>query len=107
MTIEHQTDEAHRRAQAGILTFSGDFKQLHLLIAIADNLEEAADALMRSVLAAARLHPGRSPARGEEGRRHHAVTRGELGNDLYVFGCGAAASPRRDRRGRRQQGGRT
>ena len=48
---EHQTDEAHRRARACIPTFSGDFKQLHLLIAIADNLEEAADALMRSVLA--------------------------------------------------------
>lgn len=51
ITNEHQTDEAHRRAQACIPTFSGDFKQLHLLIAIADHLEQAADALMRSVLA--------------------------------------------------------
>jgi uncharacterized protein Yka (UPF0111/DUF47 family) len=50
ITIEHQTDDAHRRAQAGILTFAGDFKMLHLFTEIADNLEEAADALMRSVL---------------------------------------------------------
>jgi uncharacterized protein Yka (UPF0111/DUF47 family) len=50
ITIEHQTDDAHRRAQAGILTFAGDFKMLHLFTEIAENLEEAADALMRSVL---------------------------------------------------------
>jgi uncharacterized protein Yka (UPF0111/DUF47 family) len=50
LTIEHQTDDAQRRAQAGILTFAGDFKMLHLFTEIADDLEEAADALMRSVL---------------------------------------------------------
>jgi uncharacterized protein Yka (UPF0111/DUF47 family) len=49
VTVEHQADEAHRRAQAGILTFAGDFKQLHLFAKIADGLEEAADSLMRSV----------------------------------------------------------
>lgn len=48
--IEHQTDDAHRRAKASILTFSGDFKQLHLFAEIADKLEQAADMLMRSVL---------------------------------------------------------
>ena len=48
--IEHQTDDAHRRAKASILTFSGDFKQLHLFTEIADKLEQAADMLMRSVL---------------------------------------------------------
>ena len=50
ITVEHQTDDAHRRAQASILTFAGDFKQLHLFTAIALNLEEAADALLRSAL---------------------------------------------------------
>jgi uncharacterized protein Yka (UPF0111/DUF47 family) len=50
ITTEHQTDDAHRRAQAGILTFAGDFRMLHLFTEIAENLEEAADALMRSVL---------------------------------------------------------
>jgi uncharacterized protein Yka (UPF0111/DUF47 family) len=51
ITIEHQTDDAHRRAQASIMTFAGDFKMLHLFTQIADSLEEAADVLMRSVLA--------------------------------------------------------
>jgi uncharacterized protein Yka (UPF0111/DUF47 family) len=50
ITLEHQTDDAHRRAQASILTFAGDFKMLHLFAEIADGLVEAADALMRSVL---------------------------------------------------------
>jgi uncharacterized protein Yka (UPF0111/DUF47 family) len=50
ITIEHHTDDAHRRAQASILTFAGDFKLLHLFTEIAENLEEAADVLMRSVL---------------------------------------------------------
>jgi hypothetical protein len=44
------TDDAHRRAQASILTFAGDFKMLHLFTEIADDLEEGADVLMRSVL---------------------------------------------------------
>ena len=50
ITVEHQTDDVHRLAQGSILTFAGDFKQLHLFTAIALNLEEAADALLRSVL---------------------------------------------------------
>jgi CHAD domain-containing protein/uncharacterized protein Yka (UPF0111/DUF47 family) len=50
ITIEHHTDDAHRQAQASILTFAGDFKMLHLFTEIADDLEEAADTLMRSVL---------------------------------------------------------
>jgi len=50
MTVEHQTDDAHRRAQAGILSFAGDFKQWSLTSGVADKLEEAADFLMRSVL---------------------------------------------------------
>ena len=50
LRVEHQADDAHRRARAGILTFSGDFKQLHIFTAVADNLEDAADDLTRSVL---------------------------------------------------------
>jgi uncharacterized protein Yka (UPF0111/DUF47 family) len=50
MTAEHQTDDAHRRAQAAIRGFGGDFKQWHLVSGTADRLEEAADALLRSAL---------------------------------------------------------
>ena len=50
ISLEHQTDDVHRRAKASILTFPGDFKQLHLFTEIADNLESAADAMMRAAL---------------------------------------------------------
>ena len=50
ITIEHQTDDAHRCSQVAILSFSGDFKQWHLFTEVADKLEGAADALMRSAL---------------------------------------------------------
>lgn len=50
LLVEHQADDAHRRAKSGIVTFSGDFKELHLFMEIADSLEEAADVLMHSAL---------------------------------------------------------
>jgi hypothetical protein len=50
ITIEHQTDDAHRRSHAAILDFPGDYKQWHLFTGVADKLEGAADALMRSAL---------------------------------------------------------
>jgi uncharacterized protein Yka (UPF0111/DUF47 family) len=50
ITIEHRADDAHRRAQASILTSACDFKMLHLFTEILDNLEAATDVLMRSVL---------------------------------------------------------
>ncbi|MCO6454153.1 MAG: hypothetical protein J5I93_02455 [Pirellulaceae bacterium] len=50
ISLEHQTDDVHRRAKASILRFSGDFKQLHLFTSVADNLEGAADAMMRAAL---------------------------------------------------------
>jgi uncharacterized protein Yka (UPF0111/DUF47 family) len=50
ITVEHQTDDAHRRAQAAVLGFAGDFKQWYVITGVAERLEEAADALMRSVL---------------------------------------------------------
>jgi CHAD domain-containing protein/uncharacterized protein Yka (UPF0111/DUF47 family) len=50
LTSEHDTDAAHRRAQSSIPTFPGDCKQLYLFTEVADNLEEAADALLHSAL---------------------------------------------------------
>jgi len=50
LTMEHHADDAHRRAQAGVLSFAGDFKRWHLANGIADKLEEAADSLLRSAL---------------------------------------------------------
>jgi uncharacterized protein Yka (UPF0111/DUF47 family) len=48
--IEHETDDAHRRAKAGILQFPGDFRQLQLFLELAESLEEAADGMMHSAL---------------------------------------------------------
>ena len=50
ITVEHQSDDAHRLAQAAVLGFPGDFRQWNLFSGVADLLEEATDALMRSVL---------------------------------------------------------
>jgi CHAD domain-containing protein/uncharacterized protein Yka (UPF0111/DUF47 family) len=50
ITVEHESDDAHRQAQAAVLGFPGDFRQWHLWSGVADRLEEAADALMGSVL---------------------------------------------------------
>jgi CHAD domain-containing protein/uncharacterized protein Yka (UPF0111/DUF47 family) len=50
VTVEHQTDEAHRRTQAAVLGYRGDFRQWHLTGGIADKFEEAADALKHSAL---------------------------------------------------------
>jgi CHAD domain-containing protein/uncharacterized protein Yka (UPF0111/DUF47 family) len=50
LTVEHESDDAHRRVQAAVLSFAGDFKQWHLLHRVADKLEESADAVMRSAL---------------------------------------------------------
>ena len=37
-------------AKTSILTFEGDFKQLHLFSEVADNLEAASDSMMRAAL---------------------------------------------------------
>jgi uncharacterized protein Yka (UPF0111/DUF47 family) len=50
VTLEHESDDAHRLVRAGVLTFAGDFKQWYLVNGVSDRLEESADALMRSVL---------------------------------------------------------
>jgi hypothetical protein len=49
-SLEHETDDAHRRAKASVWRFSGDFKQLHLFAAVADSLESASDAMLRAAL---------------------------------------------------------
>lgn len=50
ISLEHQSDDVHRRAMASILGFGGDGKQLYLFTEIADNLESASDAMMRAAL---------------------------------------------------------
>jgi precorrin isomerase len=50
MTLEHESDEAERRAEAEMLTSAGDFRVLHLLSLIASGLEESVDALARCAL---------------------------------------------------------
>lgn len=50
ISLEHQTDDVHRRAKSSILRFSGDFKQLYLFTEVADRLEAAADSMMRAAL---------------------------------------------------------
>ncbi len=50
ITMEHQSDDAHRAVQAGVLPFEGDFKQWYLVDGVSERFEEAADALMRSAL---------------------------------------------------------
>ncbi len=50
ISLEHQSDDAHRRAKASILKCSQDGKQLYLSTEVADNLEAASDAMMRTAL---------------------------------------------------------
>jgi uncharacterized protein Yka (UPF0111/DUF47 family) len=50
ISLEHATDDAHRRAKASILTFSTDHKQLYLFTDFAGALESASDAMMRAAL---------------------------------------------------------
>jgi len=50
VAIEHQTDDLHRTAEAALATSSVDFRQLHLIARTADNLEQAADALLHTGL---------------------------------------------------------
>jgi uncharacterized protein Yka (UPF0111/DUF47 family) len=48
--VEHDSDDAHRRSQAEVLDFTGDFREWHLTSRVADKFEEAADALLRAAL---------------------------------------------------------
>jgi uncharacterized protein Yka (UPF0111/DUF47 family) len=50
MTLEHESDEAERCAEAAMLTSTRDFRVLHLLSLIAGGLEESVDALARCAL---------------------------------------------------------
>jgi uncharacterized protein Yka (UPF0111/DUF47 family) len=48
--LEHQCDEVHRRAKAGILSYPGDLRQGSFLMEVADLLEDSADALAHSAM---------------------------------------------------------
>jgi hypothetical protein len=50
ITVEHESDEAERRAEAAMLTAAEDFRALHVLSRIASGLEESVDALARCAL---------------------------------------------------------
>jgi uncharacterized protein Yka (UPF0111/DUF47 family) len=49
--LEHESDEAERRAEAAILDSAADFQSLHVLTRIAAGLEESIDRLARCALA--------------------------------------------------------
>ena len=46
--LEHQVDDAERTVTASAIKHAGDFRHLHLFVAIGGRLEEAADALKRA-----------------------------------------------------------
>jgi hypothetical protein len=50
ISVEHRTDDIQREAKAHMLDFTGDFKQFHVFTEIIDNLETAADHMMRAAL---------------------------------------------------------
>jgi uncharacterized protein Yka (UPF0111/DUF47 family) len=50
VTVEHQTDERHRADTTVLMNANLEYRQVHLLSAIDQHLEEAADALMRASL---------------------------------------------------------
>jgi uncharacterized protein Yka (UPF0111/DUF47 family) len=50
MAVEHQTDKVERGVEAALVAGAQDFRQLHVLIEAAKNLEQAADGLMHVAL---------------------------------------------------------
>jgi len=50
ISLEHEIDDAHRHTKASILTFSRDYRQLHLFSEFADTLESASDSMMGAAL---------------------------------------------------------
>ena len=50
ITLEHESDEAERRAETAMLTTADNFRVLHLLAEIAKRLEESVDVLARCAL---------------------------------------------------------
>ena len=50
ISLEHEIDDAHRHTKASILTFSRDYRQLHLFSEFDDTLESASDSMMRAAL---------------------------------------------------------
>jgi uncharacterized protein Yka (UPF0111/DUF47 family) len=50
LELEHESDGIERGVEAKLLSVCGDFRELHVLSAVAHGLEEAADALARCSL---------------------------------------------------------
>jgi uncharacterized protein Yka (UPF0111/DUF47 family) len=50
ITIEHQADDVNRSVKAAILNDSNNFKQLHILDEISNNIEEVTDSMMKSAV---------------------------------------------------------
>ena len=50
ITIEHQADDVNRKVKAAILNDSNNFKQLHILTEISENIEDVTDSLMKSAV---------------------------------------------------------
>ena len=50
ITIEHQADDVNRKVMAAILNDSNNFKQLHVLTEISENIEDVTDSLMKSAV---------------------------------------------------------
>jgi len=50
VTVEHQTDDAQREVTASLFTDAVDWRQLNLVMLIAQSLEQAADSLARCAL---------------------------------------------------------
>ncbi|MGG6459943.1 MAG: DUF47 family protein, partial [Candidatus Eiseniibacteriota bacterium] len=50
ITIEHQADDVNRIVRAAILKDSNNFKQLHILAEISNNIEDVTDSIMKSAV---------------------------------------------------------
>lgn len=50
ITIEHQADDVNRIVRAAILKDSNNFKQLHILAEISNNIENVTDSIMKSAV---------------------------------------------------------
>ncbi|HEY7082716.1 MAG TPA: DUF47 family protein [Nitrososphaeraceae archaeon] len=50
ITIEHQADDVNRTVRAAIFKDSNNFKQLHILAEISNNIEDVTDSIMKSAV---------------------------------------------------------
>ena len=50
ITIEHQADDVNRKVKAAIMNDSNNFRQLHALTEISENIEDVTDSLLKSAV---------------------------------------------------------